>query len=422
MDTRGWLKDMARSAGQRGEPIHFAGRHAELDHILRVARNPQPGNTIIVQGAPGAGKSALLREAGMRFEAADRSSLRYDTPWQKDGESDVLKEIATAAFGVDPATFETDTTSSKSARGSLLSTVGGSMTRSRRRRPVELTNWTAFSRAYRGDADGANALLILADESQAFEGDADGLLGALHGQSRFPFTLVCGGLSDTEDVLSAMGVSRTNDDAVIRLRALTLDEARESIRETLRWTLDRCEDDPPFRHDAELVDRWTDTLAERSFGWPQHIASLLQGTWEALADAAEPDLGDDRILGAALAHGIERCRRYYDGRMAASGADPAVILAAHRAVRLDDGAADVERVFAAIEAAVADLEPGRAAIHRRRHPDGTADCLAAMLKAGAIEETGNRQRIGIPIPSFTAYLEEICGARPTGRERTGVTR
>ena len=84
MDTREFLKDLVRSREDRSAPVRFAGRQDEIGLILsradRMGDDESAGLTVIVQGAPGAGKTALLNEVSKRFhdEAAHRVALYYE--------------------------------------------------------------------------------------------------------------------------------------------------------------------------------------------------------------------------------------------------------------------------------------------------------------------------------------------------------
>lgn len=259
----------------------------------------------------------------------------------------MIRDIAVAALDIDPGVFSTTEQSAKTAKGSIAG-GGGSVTKTVQTPPVELTRWTAF-----------------------------------------------------------VGVARLGGDAILRIGALTHEEARDSVLHTLHWTLDRCTQ-PPVRHDEDHVEQWTNELADASLGWPQHVASYLSGTWRALAGAERLDLGDVRNLEAALDRGAALCRDYYEGRIDASQTDPAVILAAHGALSASGDA--FVRVCAVIEEAVDRLPSARRALHHRSHPDGTLECYAKMLKAGVIEERDG-ERLGVPIPSMTKYLEDVVARR-----------
>lgn len=409
MNSIDQLRGYGASIQDRAQPAHFAGRQRELEHILVNATQPNVGNTIIVQGAPGAGKTSLLREAASRFEAAGGRALFYGAPWSHAGESDVMRDIAQAALDIDSGALSATETITRSVRGSLAS-VGRSTAKAVQTPQADLSRWTAFARQYRDRASTCRPVLVLADESQNFDHDAGVLIQTLHTQPDLPFTLICGGLSDTQHKLRDLGVSRLGANAILHLEALGQDKARESIRHALLRALESCTR-PPIRHTAQQVDHWVDALAHASQGWPQHIASYLTGIWRALAAAEHLDLGHESNLQAALAQGGELCRAYYQGRVMASRTDPAVILAAHRALLAGAGGDALVQVCEAIERAVRDLPAVRQSRHHGHHPEGASACYAEMLRAGVIEERDGGERIGVPIPSLTAHLEAVMTER-----------
>ena len=411
VDTRTRLRNLWIEHSERTDPVHFAGRHGELQRVLVGAPDrPVAGNTIIVQGAPGAGKTALLREAARRYEQMEgRRALFLGDPWEKDEERSTLQAIAQKAFGLATGAFASTTASTKTAKGSV-GAIGGSLSRTEQTPPVELASWGDLVNRFGGHGVEAHPTLILVDESQNFSPDAGRLLRSLHAQQHFPFTLVCGGLSDTRNRLRDLGISRLSSDAELRVGALAVDEGGEAILQTLLWTLERCTA-PPVLQTAEQVERWADALARRALGWPQHLACCIRGAWRALAETERPDLGDERSLRAALEYGDEMCQRYYDGRVEASRTDPSVILAVHRALTNGGYWRDVHR---ATGSAVDRLSEDDAAIHRHNHPNGTIECVRAMLAAGVIAETGDAGQMAVPIPSLTAHVERLVSRRRLG--------
>ena len=408
MDTREFLKDALAAHTDRASPVHFAGRDAELGLILSRGTRAQPvaaGNTIVLQGAPGAGKTALLNETAVRFEALDgrNRAIFFGSPWTRAGEGAVLERLAHAAFGVSPEVFNRVETRSESATaGPRMASAG--RTRSIATSPPDLGEWIRFENRYAGRADEAAHTLILADESQTFEDDAGPLLKALHTQNRFPFLLVCGGLSDTQERLASLGLSRLDGDSVLQLGAMSTAEAREAAFESIMWTLAGGAA-PPIRHTAAEVKCWADKVAEASMGWPQHLASYLKGVWHALAESTALELSDENLQ-AALRHGESLCKRYYGSRLAVAATDPRIVLAVLEALA-DASANGYERAFEAVEAALATLPRAAQAAHGRAHPDGTVGCLLRMLKAGVIEYPPDGIGLTATIPSMAGYLSGV---------------
>ena len=63
------LEEFVRE-GDRTEPLYFAGRKAELremEALLGSVKKGKPGLTHVIAAAPGAGKTALLRELEARW-------------------------------------------------------------------------------------------------------------------------------------------------------------------------------------------------------------------------------------------------------------------------------------------------------------------------------------------------------------------
>lgn len=71
MDSiRQHLQDLI-DAGERADPLVFSGREEEIDRIVRIAGRLPPdgrqGRTMLIQGAPGSGKTALIAEVSTRL-------------------------------------------------------------------------------------------------------------------------------------------------------------------------------------------------------------------------------------------------------------------------------------------------------------------------------------------------------------------
>ena len=407
MDTRAFLKETLNRRTDRSRPVHFSGRLHELDVILSRAEHAQSGSagsTVVIQGAPGAGKSSLLDEAARRFTAtgADRKAIYVGTPWKRVGENLVLERLAREAFAEPEDSFRATQTLAKGASVSAKVATG---TRSQTvaTPPVDLPDWVGFENRYANRTREAARTLLLVDECQTFEDDAGSLLRALHTQNRFPFLLVCGGLSDTSERLATLGLSRLGNDALIELGELSIDEARESAQQTLGWTLENAAD-PPIRHTEAQIEQWADQLSSESLGWPQHLASYMAGAWHALSATTNLELSETN-LGIALDRGRRLCSTYYANRLQAAKTDPRVALAVH--IELADEGTQA-KAYDAIKNAVGKLPEAARAAHEYNHPGGPMDCLSAMLKAGVVSRSPDGIHMRSPIPTMTDYLAQAA--------------
>ena len=363
-----------RLEGERGAPTVFVGRNVEIDAIIgrasSVAEARKPGRTVVVQGPPGAGKTALLREIGKRFAALgdDHRVVGPIAPWTAKRLPTALARLAGALSDIAPAT---------------------------------VADWDGFELTFAGRPP-AGPTLVLVDEAQTFKDDG-GLVLNLHTQETLPVVLVCGGLSDTEDKLRSIGLTRLGDESVLNLGPLSSDETRHCVARTLAaFTAEAG-------HVTGEFDAWIGPVAEASNNWPQHLALYLNA---ARAEADERGSFTHAGLQAALALGRAARERYYGQRLvyapspAASPAviDPRVALAAHTAAR-DDG----ERrpiVAQAIHTAATRLPAIFRADHDEHFPGGPGQCLDAMIHAGLIERRRNGLVVGTRIPSLRSYLTQ----------------
>jgi len=228
----------------RGEAKYFHGRKqilADFDCLLEHYNNNASGGTFLIQGAPGAGKTALLSEcvshaeaAGWRIGVIDDlfplwrpSALRSA---QYNGES-----LVEGGLVIDQAA------------GSVLEMLRG----------------------------GVGPLLLKLDEAQRLEDlsrDLDiklsvgAVLTAIHnGKVGRPLVLLAGGLGTTAEIFKSLSISRFERRSFVELEGLDTDAERAVIRDWL--TEDgRAKGDPTA---------WIDAIMQKTYGWPQHILSYV---------------------------------------------------------------------------------------------------------------------------------------------------
>ena len=398
-----------RLEGERGAPTVFVGRDVEIDAVVRrassVAEACKPGRTVVIQGPPGAGKTALLREIGERFAALgpDHRVVGPIAPWTANGLTAALARLAGALFDVEPQELRRTLQTSASTQVGASALLKGELTSSRGQTvaPPVVADRDGFELVF-ADRSVAGPTLVLVDEAQTFKDDG-GLVLNLHTQEKLPVVLVCGGLSDTEDKLRSIGLTRLGDESVLNLGPLSSDETRDCVARTLAAFAAEA------GHVTGEFDAWIAPVAEASNNWPQHLALYLNA-----ARAEADERGEFTLAGlqAALALGHAARERYYGQRLvyapspAASPAviDPRVALAAHTAAK-DDG----ERrpiVIQAIHRAALRLPPIFRADHEGHFPGGPGQCLDAMIHAGLIERRRDGLVVGTRIPSFRSYLTQ----------------
>lgn len=393
------------SVGERDAPVTFVGRGQEIDLAIRQLSTWRPGTsrgrTVVAQGAPGAGKTALLLEIGRRLPTvlANAVSIYRPTPWIDEDVPDLLDELAGRMLDLPPEAPHTTT-------GLATAKLAESRTVS----PPQLRTWSAFTRQFAPLAAEARPTLLLVDEVQriGFGELAKDLLYHLHDQTTFPLVLVCGGLSTSAARLGEVGLSRLVEANVLRIDALSRSEALSSLDRSLRLM---AEDVGGI---AGHSDQWARALAPPTHGWPRHITIHLRAAAEALAESDRLAFDEDN-LGLALARAEDGVRRYYERRLEASRTDPLIVFAVQQAIT----ERDVRRVdaMAVVDAVRPLLGRYREEDHDRAFKD-PADCVDQMLFAGVIAYArgATTSPLSVPIPSLAAYI----AARLAAAQRASV--
>lgn len=223
----------------------------------------------------------------------------------------------------------------------------------------------------------------MVDELQNVDEAGAQTLKVLHeGNHGSPVLVVGAGLQHTPRVLAGFGMSRI--DSPILLGPLDADDAREAIAEGFSKVTR-----------TPLPQASVETLAGRSFNFPQHIVGYLDGALEAHDAHGHVD---GTALERAIAHGDERRQSFYDQRLAnAGGIAPLLglveVLDAH-------GELTEETAVAAV------------AKHGR---DGQA-IIDAAVKHGVVTLSAD-SLLRVDIPSFLTHLKDMAAKYRDGSQR-----
>ncbi len=406
-----WLKRTDRA--EVGRDAFFYGRDTEYEVFRNAADNLCEGHvgggTMIFQGAPGAGKTALMLEC---MEAVKLHSTPQD-PWVA-----VSIDPGTLSYPVDVvsdlihATNEETQRLSKLAPDSIIDKLNEWLALGRKlyaelsSRGVSVAGFSiggkpqANGRSDSTQSSGSifrNAavllenfhIVVLIDEAQNTPEatTTKAVLDSLHRNPKgIPLVAAFFGLSNTKDVLRQCGLSRFSDERIVNLEPLSITDAKASIRHML---------DAYYTGTDEQKEVWANTLAELSQGWPQHINRV--GVAAGRVIRSNGGRLETHLLEQALKKGIERKNDYYDGRVEAGYPQTELyITLAQAAAQNTNGYLSIDELRSL---SASELEKDQTSFD---------DFLRQTLHAGLLAPAkGLLPRYKFPIPSLGDYLRSF---------------
>ena len=393
----------------------FAGREREietLDDAVQAAGCGAPGQTVVIQGVPGAGKTALLNEYSARvLAAADDSdkavvpvSLR---PSDLDAPPGTIIQEIDRQFREFEAADDWRTMVNRVAGGASM--LGHALFAAFTKRdfkdfrpsarapdslPVALDDYVAFRFDRRN-----STILLLMDEAQNLPDSKlvrthlDLLHGGIKGRTRT--VLACFGLTNTTSRLRELGLSRLASDHVRSIGPLTDADAQHAVSGTLDAAFAGFAfHDGPF--DESRREAWigaaSGAILEESSNFPHHLANGCR----ALARIVLAEgVGDQPPVQRLIDQCRDQRREYYDARL---------LPWAHHTTALALAFADETGTWTA----VADLKRALMASDDLGDPV-SGETASAVIKdlcaSGYVElRTGNCRPV---LPSLTSHFETI---------------
>ena len=254
------IEDPDRSSADRV----FVGREEERTLFrdqVRSARRGRPGNTLLIHGAPGAGKTALLQVLKSDLQESG-SGRAVEIGVGEIAEGGWLGNLLRREVGWTRRVVD----AGRRLKGVSVAGLASLQVESDRDR----TDWEAVTEECRR----GGLLVLFVDEVQRVgdcgertteAGRIAKVLGGIHDNVHgLPVMAVLGGLGHSpEAVRRVAGISRFDRRCIRELAGLQPEEARQALRETFG----RCGID-------NVPDTWVDEWAEQSQGWPQHLVVI----------------------------------------------------------------------------------------------------------------------------------------------------
>ena len=391
------LKKLLREHGEREKPIAFAGRDALINEILAVAKDmsngPLKGETFVISGAPGCGKTALLAEI------SDRSSLPCilcaEVPG--DGKTDLIwGQLTEHLTGMPLEQQRSESHESYKSEGGLNigTKVSVGQTRGKTARPLNIDSCAAITTLAKNGCK--TPVIVCIDEVQNIQSNtrAAMLVRELHTQSDAPVLLVCTGLSNSKHRLDEAGISRNTLKHEVGLGGLEKSESEKAIENSLEKIAEIAKVDPD-----KLIYLLKENIAEACDNWPRHITCYLHGVCEALLERDPPSLVDFDLANALdRGHGFRD--QYYQDRLNASKV-PARIL--HNLYQLMSKSNLSE--YECADFLYGEVERSDSRSLKERFPR-TEVVFQQALRAGVITLNDLGECEVPPIPSLVRYVNE----------------
>ncbi len=387
------LEEYSRPLDRQPAPV-FVGRQDILELIQAncrgamraLGRNQRAaGHTIVLQGAPGAGKTAILSHLEEEWDG------KPDRPHVLEIRQAYLEDPATMALAI-VRKLDPSKASPENIAFSLLKEL------------LPPQDWK-------------HPLCILVDEIQNVRESHGEVLTPLHlGTHRLPIVPIYAGLANSTDSLAQAGVSRLQTDNVRTLGPL----ASEEVRDCVKRMIANCRIDPGA---GVLVQQLADEIARSSEGWPQHVRTEAAAAFRAIGQK-KGEIKDIEILPMrALARKYRQ--RSYEARQSKEMKEAKDLVAAVMEEVPSNGGLSRSRVLNAIKGKIANGQGTEWEL-----PEGMSagQFLGHLIHRGALQP-GSGDALVCPIPSLRTWLidrpraqGEMADSGPTDEDRLAAAR
>lgn len=416
--------------GSKSYPPVFVGRKALLNEILTISRTTGvegagiPGNTTVIQGAPGAGKSSVLsyltRFNTHRPETGPKV-LHISSVELEENFSDVLLAIGALGRTRKSRLKEIALEGARGLGGLALLDVAGLIDFNIQNvknvfRECAIQNIGSLHKAF-PVKDWKTPVIVAVDEAQNLPSGLGtsqaNFLRALHeAVTKLPLTLVLAGLGDTRERIRSMGLTQG-----VQARSLGGFTRAETDLLTDRWCAH-------FGITIGGQRPRIDHLMAKADGWPRHVHWAQQALAEALL-ATGVEGAADRIADWCAVHArSDRLRQGYYSTQYSDGMNFSPQFTAQ--VLHDVGAA--ERTGRPLDARqlrqkIRVYRDTDQAGNFEYPPGQTAPAfITHLIHCGALEENPETGALTCPIPSFQSYILRRGGLDPAVRAAPALNR
>lgn len=393
------LQALIDDHSEREDPIAFVGRDSIIRDVLRIANRmsvdrPKKGQTFVISGAPGAGKTALLAELSTQWRP-HASIVSAEVP----GESKVRwmwGRLAEQLTGTPTNNLRGEIHEETTVNAGMSAIVQGTISRKEGMTVPPLVIDSCAQIRELADGEFQGPVIVCIDEIQNIRSDTSAarLVRELHTQSDAPVLLVCAGLGNSEQRLDDIGVSRSTRIHNILLGGLQPAETLVGAREALKVIAATAQIDPD-----RLVERFAEKIAKASDNWPKHLTCYLHGVCRALVEQQRPSpegLNPEKTL----EFGHQLRQEYYQERFDASLAPAQALSAIYE--RIGDQGLTRKECINLLDRHLRSTDD----VEFKESFASGREAFEQVLRAGVLTLHG-RNRCEIPIPTLESFVNDL---------------
>ena len=420
----------------RSDPEHFVGRKDLIETITKDLQgrirkweagvpNPWKGATRLIQGAPGAGKTALLDHLAKILPAQIQSKqplqicrlntrlIREPAVWQ----NALRKAIEPAPKGwCSPGWFQ----SNKSLSVKNKVEIGHEKIAKFTSETIQSTNkkeiaWNEWFNNYTQQPKKQRPVLLLIDEIQNISSDIDNpqaqaLLEFQENTKQLPVLPIYAGLAWSEKHLDSIGLSRLSNNGRVHILGClqtrgNLEKDENPMETETEEAVRKFIEDPRYQiqYTEEEKQQWMRKIDEESHGWPRHLHAHLNGLARGIASTQGRNLSQLNSKETEK-YTARDCNEYYEkrvGNQRLAGRNylaRAGILYIYKNEGRNINVTELSEQIETISKKLSQYNPAF-----KLPANQTAEQFTSnMVKAGLLHVTGENQ-VHIPIPSLATY-------------------
>ena len=417
----------------REEPYAFVGRNAELNTLIeqsdpdRLPPKAGFGGTMVIMGAPGAGKSSLLREAAKQINDKKTAIVKIESLSESSEEEKrtFFQEVSSALHGTDDPIMGKGKETTKKGIGLGLPSWPFRGMFSKGRTVDTLPNVTSFAQVRRRIQDDnrgklkfkpCERVVILVDEIQNIKKGswAANVIEQAHKQESLPVKVICAGLADSLLAIGEAGISRPAQKHVIYLDSLSHQESMDAVKLSVS-ALSKF----GLEINDEVLESCAREIADKSNGWPMHITNYLGEVFCQLRDMT-PEISMEQMnVDDIIKRGNISKSEYYKNRIRTSRVSVEILgpLVKYMESKKSVQVADIVTMIKSAATTLRESNPnsGSLEIFDTVHSGSGLEAYRSILHAGIITER-EIDNHHIPIPSLASHIKEACWVKGISME------